>query len=1086
MADEEERTVSTSLGEIPASEFKGVVRTPQGAITREEYENLQAKFPEGIPSSAIEELVMTRPEPQTAYEKKFEEAQQQKITESITDLQKLTPEQYETYQKLSPDEQTQLAIKTGALPSDAVKITTPEGAAYVTKADVDAAITNLQEQGIITESYANILRNTATSSAYATIQAKIEEAQEQQKEGLLKSWVELTGADEKQQKAMRKEIEEKGVETIYQYLTEYAQPKIEKEQLKDFEEQLKSLPVELQEAYKTGGVDAYNKAVEVYNAKIAEQREALGELKGFVVTTEYPWEGQRIPETGYDLPSAIQAGVTEETLLKAGFTVANIEKANEYLKKVEAQLPNLTTDDMFKMMNVQQQQDLLRNEGVLSYKAGWSPELMFAHYDIPLTTQQELKQYNVRTMADFNKLPDDTKATIMSSIWASLPDSRKKSLFETQTRGQIYAVIAQNVVLGAVPVVGTVALWNEMPLWAKAVSITGDLLFFASLSSASSLIKAFRADKLVDTATASRVIASNVDDTVKVLGGINPKLLEPFQNVVSATTKYADDFYRLRAAQATIAQADDILRSGSIARGTTQYQALVDLIAQNTDDVSRLSKIVLKGRTQLLNSLGKYTDDLIEVINPKNTDLLNSLKQIPQKTLSNIENLMPSTTNLATLKAELLVKQNALLALQKKYPLDASKWMDVIGDISELEAKITLVSTSNVSELYSRLLMARQAIPQLEATLKTLRSGSFQYNKIARQLASLKQVADDLPKQIDDAIRLMQVEWTKGAYWTGGGRTPVLTSPALSTIGEIASSVELTKTGQLPFLSAVAPIFSGISGVGVETGVTPLTTTPSVISPIVPSTVPTPIPDTIIQEIISPQISPISDFSPEMIPSASIVPEIATGAGEAIAPAVNIAPSPAPAPSPATSSPIATRVSVATRLFTPETIQETTPSTPPIIPFPEGGGREIMQLVPVAQGAIVFKMGFLWKSLPPPWLQDKLTTLKKGEVPAGADTSGRTPEETIQVIGEPPYEVPETISIDLGVVDAEIYNYGKNIRFSYGLYTDVGESLESPTVGLSIPSVFEDKRPVVRRKAYKPIKRNNNFKDLVSMKGVRL
>lgn len=169
-------------------------------------------------------------------------------------------------------------------------------------------------------------------------------------------------------------------------------------------------------------------------------------------------------------------------------------------------------------------------------------------------------------------------------------------------------------------------------------------------------------------------------------------------------------------------------------------------------------------------------------------------------------------------------------------------------------------------------------------------------------------------------------------------------------------------------------------------------------------------------------------------------------------------------------------------------------NVPPLTPFlfklplPEkvGGDKDKKQSIPVEQGAIVFKMGALWKVLTPDWTQDKFYTLGKGQVPQGANTSGRTPEETLQVIGTPSAKVPESISIDLGITDIEIYNYGQNIRFGYGLYTDVGESLESTTTGLSIPSVFEEKKQVRKNKVRKLTRRSNNFSDLISMKGVRL
>jgi len=95
-----------------------------------------------------------------------------------------------------------------------------------------------------------------------------------------------------------------------------------------------------------------------------------------------------------------------------------------------------------------------------------------------------------------------------------------------------------------------------------------------------------------------------------------------------------------------------------------------------------------------------------------------------------------------------------------------------------------------------------------------------------------------------------------------------------------------------------------------------------------------------------------------------------------------------------------------------------------------------------------------WKWLPPPWTQAKLLTLRRGITPMGAiKTDLRTPQETVQKIGEPKSPVPESLSADLGIADLEITNYGQNIQYTgKGLETNVGERVDSPTKGLSVPS----------------------------------
>ena len=92
-----------------------------------------------------------------------------------------------------------------------------------------------------------------------------------------------------------------------------------------------------------------------------------------------------------------------------------------------------------------------------------------------------------------------------------------------------------------------------------------------------------------------------------------------------------------------------------------------------------------------------------------------------------------------------------------------------------------------------------------------------------------------------------------------------------------------------------------------------------------------------------------------------------------------------------------------------------------------------------------------WKYIPPPWDMDKPLSL--GAPPAGAiRTEMRTPKETIQLVGRPRVRVPENVSVDLGVVDIHITNFGRNIEFAgSGLETDVGKRIVGPEKGMSIP-----------------------------------
>ena len=125
-----------------------------------------------------------------------------------------------------------------------------------------------------------------------------------------------------------------------------------------------------------------------------------------------------------------------------------------------------------------------------------------------------------------------------------------------------------------------------------------------------------------------------------------------------------------------------------------------------------------------------------------------------------------------------------------------------------------------------------------------------------------------------------------------------------------------------------------------------------------------------------------------------------------------------------------------------------------------------------------------------------MITLARGVAPEGAVVGGRTAKETLQVIGEPPLEVPESISADIGITDVHIYNRGGEIEFARGLRTDVGKRIPSNTQGITVSpeSAFDiygaevlperRVRPIKKVKHTRP-KKETWLDELTSLAGMR-
>lgn len=125
----------------------------------------------------------------------------------------------------------------------------------------------------------------------------------------------------------------------------------------------------------------------------------------------------------------------------------------------------------------------------------------------------------------------------------------------------------------------------------------------------------------------------------------------------------------------------------------------------------------------------------------------------------------------------------------------------------------------------------------------------------------------------------------------------------------------------------------------------------------------------------------------------------------------------------------------------------------PVVPV-YGSRAGGVNRVKIAEGSIAYKKGLFWKWIPPEDFRNgvKPRTLPRGVSPIGADLSGgNSPYTTIQRIGKSSVVVPERISIDEGITDAFITDYGRNISYSgKGERTDVGERLSSTTKGMTV------------------------------------
>jgi len=131
------------------------------------------------------------------------------------------------------------------------------------------------------------------------------------------------------------------------------------------------------------------------------------------------------------------------------------------------------------------------------------------------------------------------------------------------------------------------------------------------------------------------------------------------------------------------------------------------------------------------------------------------------------------------------------------------------------------------------------------------------------------------------------------------------------------------------------------------------------------------------------------------------------------------------------------------------------------------GGSEGTKAIPavVMEGTLAWKQGIMYRWIEPKDFKDGAKPRASRIPPRGFIEKGRTPQETLQVIGKPSAKVPQRFSIDIGVTDAFITDYGKRIDFAgHGVKTDVGKRLPEPTKGMSVNDggeALEDPEPML-------------------------
>lgn len=268
---------------------------------------------------------------------------------------------------------------------------------------------------------------------------------------------------------------------------------------------------------------------------------------------------------------------------------------------------------------------------------------------------------------------------------------------------------------------------------------------------------------------------------------------------------------------------------------------------------------------------------------------------------------------------------------------------------------------------------------------------------------------------------------------TGPGAAPTAKPSQAVSPGTVTTAKAVESSTVAPSSTAKVTGTGEVTGTG--TPETPITSKPPTTGTRTVPTIPT-IPSATTAPTTPFRTSPITTE----ISTTYTTPTVTTP----ISPAVSVLPTP-----PSLSSPVTSPGPSTTSPPPPPTFPEPPrppkrPSPPLKLPLLDSSTAESKSKL--APGTIVWLSGWCWKIVPPPY--DQLKPISSRVPPVGIRRTGRTPAETIQIIGGP---APFTLDLDLGWTDAHIDAGSEEISFKgKGLATDIGKRITSVTTGMSV------------------------------------
>jgi len=630
-----------------------------------------------------------------------------------------------------------------------------------------------------------------------------------------------------------------------------------------------------------------------------------------------------------------------------------------------------------------------------------------------------------RKYKDFEDLTKDEKNQVLRYyVQSYLPfQTNDKEFFENLWQEQKAQL--KEIGLGMIPVYGTIRNWDNMsPTW-RGISIAMDVAvivpFIAAgaraIKGAVAPLRAQASALAKAELTASKGMARTLSETYATASKVagvsvnNRALARSYTSMIKAQGNYLKQ----------LARVTEITAKGG------RVSSKIKLALSKSELNLRSKASIFVDKLNVANSSIKGTKNIPVRFDSAEVKAL--MRGLPNEMVQNskaaIRALEIRPQNIKTLTRAVASAETKLKAAQTKHPTDPSKWVDLMYDLTKAEGKLAQARTGSVTEIYQKLLKAREA---------------GQTAKAAK-----------LEKQLAQAIKSMEVEWGRLGFSTGGRvAVDVGTKPFWPTTGISPAAIQAATASR-----GLSGAQAGVAAIIVKAGIgewekTTGVTTPDIveaakkIAKTMPKTKGTTTPEVVAMtnKMVEEAIKNSLKGQTESEIKAQVTSEVK--------PMLDYLVDTKAITQQQFKALLSTTVKVATKLARNIKTGKKAKPVPPILPKVKTN-KEGRPIYP--PGTVVFRMGKTkrgaeYKAMLPPYNQAKLVSSKLP--PVGMKRTSGTPSETLTVIGDK--KLPfENISADLGVVDVFVDTKKKKIRFKGGgLQTDVGRRIPGPTRGVSL------------------------------------